>query len=192
MGFYAILQKLWKKPKEGLGELWKERLVQWRKEPATLRLNYPTRIDRARALGYKAKQGIFVVRQRVIRGGHKRPRIKAGRRPKRFHQRKNLKISYQVIAEQRVARKYKNSEVLNSYFVAKDGKYYWYEVIMVDRSSPVVKADKSLSWITEKQHKGRAFRGLTSAGKKSRGLLNKGKGAEKLRPSIRANKRRGK
>ncbi len=37
--------------------------------------------------------------------------------------------------------------------------------------------------------KGRAFRGLTSAGRKSRGLRRKGKGAEKVRPSLRANKR---
>ena len=30
------------------------------------------------------------------------------------------------------------------------------------------------------------------AGKRGRGLLNKGKGAEKLRPSLKANKNRGK
>ena len=40
--------------------------------------------------------------------------------------------------------------------------------------------------------RGRAFRGLTSAGRKMRGLLNKGRGAEKLRPSIRAHNRKGK
>jgi len=42
------------------------------------------------------------------------------------------------------------------------------------------------------KHKGRVFRGKTSAGKSSRGLRNKGKGAEKLRPSLRAHGRRGK
>ena len=34
--------------------------------------------------------------------------------------------------------------------------------------------------------RGRVYRGLTSSGKKSRGLRRKGKGAEKIRPSLRA------
>ena len=46
--------------------------------------------------------------------------------------------------------------------------------------------------VLNKSNKGRAFRGLTSAGKKSRGLRNKGKGAEKIRPSLKSNKRRAK
>jgi large subunit ribosomal protein L15e len=41
-------------------------------------------------------------------------------------------------------------------------------------------------------HRGRAYRGKTSAGKRGRGLHKKGKGAEKLRPSLRANLNRGK
>ena len=35
-------------------------------------------------------------------------------------------------------------------------------------------------------------RGLTSAGKKGRGLMYKGKGAEKVRPSVRANSKKAK
>ena len=42
------------------------------------------------------------------------------------------------------------------------------EVILVDKHHPVIKADKSINWITTQRR--RAFRGLTSAGKKSRGL----------------------
>ena len=34
-------------------------------------------------------------------------------------------------------------------------------------------------------HRGRAYRGKTGTGKRGRGLHNKGKGAEKLRPSLR-------
>ena len=90
-------------------------------------------------------------------------------------------MNYQWIAETRVARKYVNCEVLNSYYVTKDGQNYWYEVILVDRSHPAVKKDKTTSWISDK--KGRVFRGQTSAGRKARGLRNKGKGAEKMRPS---------
>ena len=41
-------------------------------------------IDRAGALGYKAKQGIIVVRVRVRKGDLNRPRLNKGRRPKRI------------------------------------------------------------------------------------------------------------
>jgi len=40
--------------------------------------------------------------------------------------------------------------------------------------------------IAQKQHHKRVFRGLTSAGKKIRGLRRKGRGAEKVRPSRKA------
>jgi large subunit ribosomal protein L15e len=57
---------------------------------------------------------------------------------------------------------------------------------MVDPHHPAVKTDKDINWICQKQHKGRVFRGLTSAGKKVRGLRKKGRGAEKARPSRKA------
>ena len=57
---------------------------------------------------------------------------------------------------------------------------------MVDPSHPVIRSDKDVGWICEKQHTGRVFRGLTPAGIKGRGLTKKGKGAEKVRPSLRA------
>jgi large subunit ribosomal protein L15e len=164
-------------------------LTEWRTEPATVRIVRPSRLARARTLGYRAKEGIIMVRQRVARGGHMRARIKGGRKPKRFGQKKNLKVSYQVIAESRATRKYPNLEVLNSYWAGQDGESYWYEIIMIDPLHPVIKSDKTLSWISEKQHTKRALRGLTSAGRKSRGLMYKGKGAEKVRPSLKAHKR---
>jgi large subunit ribosomal protein L15e len=192
MGLYKHLRQLYKRPKESLGQLWKDRLVLWRKEPSTLRIERPTRLDRARSLGYKAKQGIFMVRQRVRKGGHRKPNPfdKGGRRPKRNAQRLDLDKSYQVIAEQRTGRKYVNCEVLNSYWVIEDGYYKWYEVIMVDRDHPSVYQDKRYNGVVNQRN--RAFRGLTSAGKKSRGLMHKGIGAEKLRPSRTANLKRRK
>ena len=189
MGLYKYIREIWKKPK---GEAYKTRLIQWRKEPATIRIERPTRLDRARTLGYQAKEGYIIVRQRVKRGGHKRPRIKAGRKPRRFGSRKNLKISYQTISETRAAKKYVNLEVLSSYWVGDDNLHYWYEIILVDPLHPVIRSDKKINWIAEKQHTRRVFRGLTSSGRKSRGLHNKGKGAEKVRPSIRAHGRKAK
>ena len=163
--------------------------MQFRREPVTIRIDRPTRLDKARALGYKAKQGIIVVRQRISRGSHIRPKRYGGRRSKRATHRVTLRKNYKLIAEERANKKYPNCEVLNSYPAAKDGKYFWYEVILVDKKHPAIVKDKGLGWISEKQHARRVYRGLTSAGSKVRGLRHKGKGAEKARPSRRAKKR---
>jgi large subunit ribosomal protein L15e len=77
----------------------------------------------------------------------------------------------QRICEERAARKFKNLEVLNSYWVGHDGKHAFYEVILVDRNHPAIKSDKKINWICKKR--GRAARGLTSAGRKGRGLRKK-------------------
>jgi len=190
MGIYKYIREAWRNPSEDVSKLMKERLMKWRREPITVRIESPTRLDRARSLGYKAKQGFILARQKVNRGGHKRAMDFGGRRPKRTSSRKNLNVNYQTIAEQRAASKFPNCEVLNSYYVAEDGKHFWYEVILVDKAHPAILADPSISWIADKQHKGRVYRGLTASARASRGLLNKGKGAEKLRPSKTATYRR--
>lgn len=164
MGFYKYLRAAWKKPKP----LYKAKLAGWRKERVVKKLDNPTRIDRARSLGYRAKQGYIVVRTRIIKGRRKVPEIRKGRRPKRMGRFFTTAQSLQAIAEKRVVRKYPNLEVLNSYYVGEDGKYNFYEVILVDPSHPSIKNDKKISWITNQRR--RAFRGLTSAAKKSRGL----------------------
>ena len=96
----------------------------------------------------------------------------------------------QTIAEERAQDRYPNMEVLNSYWVGQDGKCKYFEVILVDRSSPAVLADKNLAWVATTR--GRVYRGKSSAGSKGRGLHNRGTGAEKCRPSIRSHKNQGK
>ncbi len=189
MGMYKYIREAWKKPREGLGSLWQERLIKWRTEPATIRIERPTRIDKARSLGYRAKPGFIIVRQRVNRGGRQRAQIRHPRRPKAMSRRKDLTINYQSVAEGRSCQKYQNCEVLNSYYVGQDGTHFWYEVILVDRTNPSILADDRIGWISI--HKGRSARGLTSAGRKGRGLRHKGKGVEKVRPSLRAHNRQG-
>ena len=189
MGLYKYIREAWKRPKDN--ELYSERLIKWRKEPSTLRILRPTRLDRARSLGYKAKPGFIIVRQKLLRTKRMHPnKMYHGRRPKANSRVKNLDKSYRQIAEERTCRKYPNCEVLNSYHVAEDGKFFWFEVILVDRANPHIIADTNINWICNK--KGRAMKGLTSAGKKSRTLRIKGKGAEKSRPSKRANLNRRK
>jgi len=189
---YKYVAKAWKRPEGSfVKDLMWQRLIEWRRQPVVLRVEKPTRIDRARKLGYKAKQGFVVTRVRVRRGGFKRIRPKAGRRPKRMGVAKlKLAKSLRLVAEERAARKFPNLEVLNSYWVWEDGRFKWFEVIMVDPNHPVIQSDKDVNWICEKVHRGRVFRGLTSAGKEVRGLHHKGRGAEKVRPSRGAVRKR--
>ena len=187
-GLYYYIKQAWKKPDV---KVLRERMIGWRNGNVFTKVEKPLRLDRARSLGYKDKKGFVIVRIRVKRGGHKRSRPNKGRRSKRLHIRKNLKMSYKWIAEQRVSKKFNNLEVLNSYEIGKDGMNYFYEVICVDPSKPEIKNDKKINWITKKTNQNRPERGLTSAAKKSRGLRNKNP-TSKVRPSVRAGKRRGK
>jgi large subunit ribosomal protein L15e len=186
---YKYIAEAWSKPEKSyVDELMRQRLIEWRKQPTIIRIENPTRLDRARKLGYKAKQGFVVARTRVRRGGLRKQRPKAGRRPKRMGVAKfKPGKSIRLIAEERVGKKFPNLEVLNSYWVGEDGRSKWFEVILVDPNHPSIKNDKDVNWVTEKQHHHRVFRSLTSAGKKVRSLHRKGRGAEKFRPS----KRRG-
>lgn len=190
-GFYRFIAKAWKQPKKNK-ELWRERLIKFRRENVLTKVDKPLRLDRARALGYKAKKGFVIIRVRVKRGGHRRPKPKGGRKPSNLTIRKALDLNYQNICERRAAQKYKNLEVLNSYWVAQDGVSVWYEIIMIDPQRPEIKNDKDLKWITSKKNKNRVFRGLTSSGRKSRGLRKKGKRRPTIKKRLKKKKRKAK
>jgi len=187
-GLSYYLRKAWKKPDK---KVLRERMISWRKGNTVVKVEKPLRIDRARSLGYKAKKGFIVVRVRIKRGGRKRPLRRKGRRSKRQTTHKTLKMNYKWVAESRAARKFRNLEVLNSYNIGKDGIHYFFEVILIDKNRPEIKKDRTTKWILKPANKNRVFRGLTSAGKKSRGLRNKHP-SNRNRPSVRAGGRRGK
>jgi large subunit ribosomal protein L15e len=191
---YHYIGEAWKRPdKSYVGKLFWDRLQVWRREPAVVRLDRPTRLDRAREGGYKAKQGIIVVRAHVRRGGSRKSRYVRGRKSKHMGLRTlTRRKSIQRIAEERASKKFRNMEVMNSYWVGEDGRYKWYEVILIDPHHPSVLADKDLKLIAGSSHRGRAERGLTSAGVKGRGMRRKGMGTEKNYPSIGSHERRGK
>jgi large subunit ribosomal protein L15e len=171
---YKYIAEEWAKPEKSfVEELMRQRLIEWRQQHTVTRIERPTRLDRARKLGYKAKQGFVMARVKVRRGGLRKLRPRAGRRPKRMGVAKfKPSKSLRLIGEERVGRKFPNLEVLNSYWVGEDGVSKWFEVIMVDPQHPQIRNDPDLKWLLNA--KGRAFRGLTSAGIKSRGLRFKG------------------
>ncbi len=190
---YHYIGEAWKKPESGYGsENW-NRLIEWRAGESFVRVDKPLRLDRARSLGYKAKQGVVVIRARVRRGGLHKKRWQGGHVPKKMGVKKiTMKQNTQVIGEQRAAKRFPNLEVLNSYWIGEDGKHHYYEVIMVDPFHPSIRADKDLNWICTKPATNRVLRGKTSAGQKHRGLRSKGKGAEHQGPSVRKSHRRQK
>jgi large subunit ribosomal protein L15e len=177
---YKYIAKAWKKPRESfVKELMWQRAIEWRKQTTIVRIERPTRLNRARNLGYKAKKGYVLARVRVRRSGFRKTRPTGGRRQKRLGVNKiKLAKNLRLVAEERVARRFPNLEVLNSYWVWEDGRFKWFEVIMVDTQ---ILPDHPIATQTR-----RVFRGLTSAGKEVRGLHNRGLGAEKARPSYKA------
>lgn len=190
---YSYVKETFEKHEKGYQTPHWYRGIEYRGGRAIQRIERPTKIHRARSIGYKAKQGYVVVRARIRKGGAHKVRPKRGRKPRamgvnRYTTGKNL----QWIAEERVQRKFPNMQVLNSYKIYSDGRHWYYEVIIVDPNHPVIKSDPNINWICEPAHKKRVTRGLTAAGKKGRGLYKKGWGSEKTRPSIRANSGRGK
>ncbi|MBI3334813.1 50S ribosomal protein L15e, partial [Candidatus Pacearchaeota archaeon] len=76
-GLYHYLREAWKQPTR---EAMQSRLIAWRASESVVKVEKPLRLDRARALGYKAKTGFVVLRVRVKRGGRQRPRHKHGRK----------------------------------------------------------------------------------------------------------------
>ncbi len=75
----------------------------------------------------------------------------------------------------RVGRELGGLRVLASYWVAADATYQYFEVIMVDPAHNAVRRDPGLRWICSAKKKHRELRGMTTAGKSSRGL-GKGRG----------------
>lgn len=169
------------------------RLVGLRHSTSVHRISHPTNLARARNLGYKAKQGYIIVSSKVRKGTMRKIRPRMGRKPRNLGVNKiTPKKSLQRIAEERAAKKYPNMEILNSYFLTSDGKHKWFDVIMVDPNHPRIINDPKINWIGTSANKRRVFRGLTSVGKKGRGLRRKGIGSEKIRPSLKAHRNRGK
>ncbi|MFH1420839.1 MAG: 50S ribosomal protein L15e [Candidatus Aenigmatarchaeota archaeon] len=159
MSFAKLFKKNIRKPA-------KKYIQKWRRS-ATKRVSKPFNPVRAHALGYRAKQGFVIVQGRMRKGGRHRPKPDKGRNPG------NMGLVHftphmlrQRILEGRVAKHFPNLEVLNSYKIGEDGQYHYYEVILIDPNHPQIAKNKKYAFL-QRSH-GRAHRGLTSAGKKSR------------------------
>ncbi|QSL65064.1 hypothetical protein MERGE_002369 [Pneumocystis wakefieldiae] len=178
MGAYKYVEELYKhKQSDILRFLLRLRCWEYRQLNVIHRASRPSRPDKARRLGYKAKQGFVIYRIRVRRGGRKRPVPKGATYGKPTNMGVN-QLKYQkslrVTAEERVGRRCSNLRVLNSYWVNQDSTYKYYEVILVDPHHKAIRRDPRINWIVNAVHKRREARGLTAIGRKSRGVSGKG------------------
>merc|ERR1712144_162886 len=182
MGAYAYLAELSNRKQSDVARfLSRVRCWNYRQLNVIHRATRPSRPDKARRLGYKAKQGFVVYRVRVRRGNRKKQVAKGATFGKPTNQGVNqLKFqrSLRSVAEERVARRCGGLRVLNSYWINQDGVYKYYEVILVDPFHKAIRRDARINWIANAVHKRRESRGLTSAGKQNRGL-GKGHGRSK-------------
>ncbi|PPS11842.1 hypothetical protein GOBAR_AA08800 [Gossypium barbadense] len=187
---YKYVSELWrKKQSDVMRFLQRVRCWEYRQHPSIVRVNHPTRPDKARRLGYKAKQGYVVYRVRVRRGGRKRPVPKGivyGKPTNQGVTQLKFQRSKRSVAEERAGRKLGGLRVVNSYWINEDSTYKYFEVILVDVAHNAIRNDPRINWICNPVHKHRELRGLTSAGKKNRGLHGKGHLHHKNRPSRRA------
>lgn len=149
---YGIIQENFQESYKERSEEYRKRLAEWRDLPAIVRLEKPSNPARARSLGYRAKQGVFVVRVRIAKGNRVRRNPKAGRKPGNYFRYISPGLSLKKIAEQRANRKHRNAEVIGSYWVGEDGEYKYFEVILADRAI----RDPYLSKIVKRR--GRVYR----------------------------------
>ena len=110
MGAYKFMSELYrKKQSDVMRFLLRVRAWEYRQLPSIHRASRPSRPDKARRLGYKAKQGYVIYRVRVRRGGRKRPVSKGIVYGKPKHQgitEIKFKRSLKSVAEERAGRKY--------------------------------------------------------------------------------------
>ncbi|KAL4942435.1 hypothetical protein BDV06DRAFT_222200 [Aspergillus oleicola] len=177
MGALKYVEEIQKKKQSDVIRfLLRVRCWELRQLNAIHRASRPSRPDKARRLGYKAKQGYVIYRIRVRRGGRKRPAPKGATYGKPTNMGIN-QLKYQralaATAEERVGRRCANLRVLNSYWINQDSTYKYFEVILVDPQHKAIRRDARINWICNAVHKHREARGLTATGKKSRGI-NKG------------------
>ncbi|KAI9360434.1 60S ribosomal protein l15 [Zopfochytrium polystomum] len=155
-----------KKQSDVVRFLLRVRCWEYRQLNVVHRASRPSRPDKARRIGYKAKQGYVIYRIRIRRGGRKRPVKKGAVFGKPASQ------GHRTTAEDRVGRKCGNLRVLNSYWVNEDSTF------------KLIRRDPRINWLVNPVHKHRESRGLTGIGKKNRGV-GKGHGFNKTKGGSR-------
>jgi large subunit ribosomal protein L15e len=186
----VFMNEIWKKKKSDIMSfLLQIRAWEYRQYPAIWRISRPSRPEKAKKLGYKAKQGFIIFRVKIRRGNRKKPvgkGITNGKPKNHGINELKFKRNKKSLAEERVGKICANLRVLNSYWINQDSIYKYFEVILVDPFHSNLRKSLNYRWICFPVAKHRELKGLTSAGRKGRGLRRKGHSVNKFRPSRRA------
>ena len=109
---------------------YKARLIKWHKGRPITRVEGPTNIPRARALGYKATKDIIVVRVRISKGKRVRRRADLGRKPGKNRKEVNPGAPLSYYAVVKAANKFSNLSPLGVYLAGETGTDKYFEIIM--------------------------------------------------------------
>ncbi|KAJ0558786.1 putative ribosomal protein L15e [Helianthus annuus] len=190
MGAYTYVSELWrKKQSDVMRFMQRVRCWEYRQLPSIVRVTHPTRPDKARRMGYKSQTGLrdlsctceaWWKKEARSKGYCLRKTYKPGCDPAQ------ISTQQEVCCRGTSRKEVRWSKVLNSYWLNEDSTYKYFEVILVDPAHAAIRNDPRINWICNPVHKHRELRGLTSAGKKYRGLRGKGHLNHKARPSRRA------
>lgn len=127
------IEELWKKKQSDvLRFLLRIRTWEYRHLPSVHRCSRPTRPDKARRLGYRAKQGYVIYRTRIRRGDRKKMVAKGivyGKPTHHgVHKQKSTR-SLRARAEEFVGRKIcANLRILNSYWVGQVSTLWFHAI----------------------------------------------------------------
>uniref|UniRef100_M3Y4Z9 Ribosomal protein L15 n=1 Tax=Mustela putorius furo TaxID=9669 RepID=M3Y4Z9_MUSPF len=164
-GRLKYIQELWRKKQSGVMHFLL-RVHCWQypqlcRAPPHAANSPPKPADKAHGLGPKAKQG-YVIYQ-IHHSGPKRLRPRAS---PSHHGANQLRFprSLQWAAEEPTGCHCGSLRVLNSYWVGKDSRYKFFEVILIDPFHKAMRRNPD----TKSAHKHRMTQGLTSAGHQSR------------------------
>ncbi|XP_046408353.1 60S ribosomal protein L15-like [Ischnura elegans] len=173
MGVYEYMQELYRnKRSDVMRFLLRTRCLQYRQSSKMHPVPRLSRRGKARRLGYRAKQGFVIFRiggRGVGRESAVPKGCTCGKAKSHGVNQSNSNRNLQSIAEKRVGRRCGGLRALNSYWVALDSTYKYFEVILVDPSHKAIRRDTKFSWICNAVHKHKELRGKTSAGRKTRG-----------------------
>uniref|UniRef100_A0A0E0PWW7 Ribosomal protein L15 n=1 Tax=Oryza rufipogon TaxID=4529 RepID=A0A0E0PWW7_ORYRU len=173
MGAYRCVSELWRRKQSDV-MTFVQRVRCWdhRRQPA---IGRPTRPDKARRLGDKAKQGYVVLPCPSRRGGRKRPVPKGIVYSKPKHQ-GITQLKFQR-NKRSVAEELLGASWVDSGCSPPTGSSLWMLLTAPSATTP------RINWLCKPVHKHGELHGLTSAGNKYRGLRGKGHTHHKARPS---------
>lgn len=135
MGAYSYMRKSFQESFSQRSPQLRSRISSWRKQRTVERIKRSSDLPRARALGYKAKRGIFLARVRIRRGKRARDKPDQGRKPGRNVKRVPPGRPLEFYAMEKAGRRFPNLEPVNAYWVGEDGVFKYFEVILKDGSA---------------------------------------------------------